>query len=146
MRVSLLRVAGSIVHTSQNAEDAVSAAMVRAYQRVEDLRDDRSLRPWMMSITVRCCYDQQRKAQREHLTQDESVFDNPIFQPQDTLYETLLELPPPIRQVLILYYYEGFSTAEIASILGLARPTVSMRLSRGRKQLKGILKGATEDE
>lgn len=146
MRVSLLRVAGSIVCTSQNAEDAVSTAMIRAYQCVEELRDDRNLRPWMMKITVHCCYDQLRIAHREQSAEDVNVFDTPIFQPNDTLYETLLELSPPVRQVLTLYYYEGFSTAEIATILGLARPTVSMRLSRGRSQLKAILEGATADE
>jgi len=48
--------------------------------------------------------------------------------------------------VLILYYYEGFSTLEIASILRLTRPTVSMRLKRGREMLKQRLQEVEDDE
>jgi len=145
MRVSLLRVAGSIVHSSQDAEDAVSAAIVRAYQHADTLRDEKQMKPWMMKITVRCCYDQLRKSRREYPTDQEEVFDAPVFQPNVTLYETLLELPPTLRQVLTLYYYEGFSTAQIAAVLGIAGPTVLMRLSRGRKLLRTVLEGATKE-
>lgn len=145
MRVSLLRLAGSIVKHSQDAEDAVSAAMVQAYQKVDELRDETKLRSWMLTITTRCCYDLMRKGKRERPIEDASVFDTSIFQPNGTLYEMLRELPSTSAQVLTLYYYEGLSTAEIASVLGLARPTVSMRMVRGRKQLKNILEGATDE-
>ena len=61
-----------------------------------------------------------------------------------TVYETLLELPPPLSQVLTLYYYEGFAVQEIAHILHLNRTTVSMRLARGRRQLRELLKGCDD--
>lgn len=44
-----------------------------------------------------------------------------------------------MARVLLLYYYEGFSTVEIADALGMSRPAVSTRLMRGRKKLKELL-------
>lgn len=141
MRVSLLRLAGSIVRTSQDAEDAVSAAMVTAYQKIDTLRRDERLRPWMLTITARCCYDLLRKNRRERPMAQVPEPAATLFTPGETLYETLLELPPHLSQVLTLYYYEGFSTAEIAAVLGMGRTAVSMRLTHGRKLLKDKLEG-----
>ena len=117
----------------------MSAAIVTAYQKAETLRDEGKLRPWLMTITARCCYDQLRRAQRER-----PVADVPGAQATLFTYDTLLELPPHLAQVLTLYYYEGFSTAEIAAVLGVGRTAVSMRLARGRRLLKEKLEGRHE--
>ena len=145
-RVSLLRLALSIVRNPQDAEDAVSAAIVKAYQKADTLQSADKLRPWMMTITARCCYDLLRRRKRENLSGNEQLASFPVLladQPS-TVYETLLELPPPQSQVLTLYYYEGFAVQEIARILHLNRTTVSMRLARGRRQLRELLKGCDD--
>ena len=54
--------------------------------------------------------------------------------------EALLQLNPKYRVVLYLYYYEGFSTLEIAQMLKISQSTVTTRLSRSRKELKKLLK------
>ena len=145
-RVNLLRLALSIVRNPQDAEDAVSAAFVKAYQKADTLQSADKLRPWMMTITARCCYDLLRRRKRENLSGNEQLASFPVLladQPS-TVYETLLELPPPLSQVLTLYYYEGFAVQEIAHILHLNRTTVSMRLARGRRQLRELLKGCDD--
>ncbi len=141
IRIALLRLAGSILQHPQNAEDAVSQAIVTAYQKLDTLRDATSLKPWLMKITVRCCWDQSRKQRREPAYGEPALMGKRLFAPgpQPTLYDTLMRLPPNLAQVLTLYYYEGYSTAEIGRLLELSRPTVSMRLSRGRRQLKELL-------
>lgn len=138
MRVSLLRVSYGILRNSTDAEDAVSATIVRAYQQWEALRDDSRVKPWVMRIAVRCCYDLLRQRGRERPQGDMATYDRPVFDSfgDDSLYSLLQTLPSETAQVLMLYYYEGFSTAEIADILKLALPTVTMRLSRGRRRLK----------
>ena len=50
-------------------------------------------------------------------------------------------LPMKYRQVIYLHYIEGYSTAEIAALLGLKQNTVLSQLSRGRALLKDMLKG-----
>ena len=139
--VPMLRLAMSILRHAQNAEDAVSNAVSLAYQKIDTLRDPAALKAWLMKITVRCCYDLLRRRKREVLLAepgaDEAVlFEEPV---QDSLYTRLQKLPQPQSQVLVLYYYEGYSTEEISRILGLPRPAVSMRMSRGRARLKAML-------
>ena len=53
--------------------------------------------------------------------------------------EELFSLPPEDRAVIHLYYYEGYSTEEIARILGCRPGTVRSRLSRARDKLRKLL-------
>lgn len=139
LRVSLVRLAQSIVPREQDAEDAVSAAIVKAYQRADSLRSEDSLKPWLMKITVRCCYDLLRKKSRERLSADPAVFDQPVFTSQDSLYGLIQDLPPHLRQTVILRYYDNLSVGEIATVLGIARPSASRRLKQGRERLKDMI-------
>ena len=61
----------------------------------------------------------------------------PFETPEDsTLFETVLNLPEKYRIVIHLFYYEEYSTREIASLLHILEATVRTRLSRARKLLK----------
>lgn len=146
LHVPLLRLAMSILRHPQNAEDAVSQAVLSAYAKCDMLRNPAALKPWLMKITARCCYDLLRRKKRELLMetvpQPLAVFEEPLG---DTLFDRLQELPNGQAQVLLLYYYEGFSTAEIAAVLGLTRPGVSMRLKRGRERLRELLAAEGND-
>lgn len=136
MRVPMMRLAWSILRHTQNAEDAVSAVMVQAYRKIDTLRDEKSIKPWLMRMTANSCYDLLRKQKREREWLTEQSRKILLESPQEeTLLDVISRLPSGIAQVLTLYYYENFTTAEIAHILGVPGATVRMRLSRGRKQL-----------
>lgn len=53
--------------------------------------------------------------------------------------EELFSLPPEDRLVIHLHYYEGWSTGEIAQMLGQRPGTVRSRLSRAREKLRRLL-------
>jgi len=55
------------------------------------------------------------------------------------IFHKVMDLPLKYRTVLALYYFEEFTTPEIASILKIRENTVRARLSRGRKMLKDVL-------
>ncbi len=59
------------------------------------------------------------------------------------LWEAVKQLPDANREVIHLFYYEGYPTAQIAKILNRRESTVRSDLRRGREQLKKILKGRT---
>ena len=50
--------------------------------------------------------------------------------------EEIMKLPANYRISIYLYYYEGYSAAEIADVLGKKESAVMAYLSRGRKKLK----------
>lgn len=56
------------------------------------------------------------------------------------VWEAVKDLPVKYREVIHLFYYEGFSTGQIAAILKQKEPTIRSRLMRGRERLKTILK------
>lgn len=58
--------------------------------------------------------------------------------------EAILSLSDDYKTVVYMYYYEGYSTAEIAQFLGCPDATVRSRLARARKQLQAMLGGAEE--
>ena len=65
--------------------------------------------------------------------------------PPDETLEAVLALPEDYKLPVYLFYYEGYPTAEIARMLGVAPATVRSRLNRARKKLKLTLGGDTYD-
>jgi RNA polymerase sigma-70 factor (ECF subfamily) len=55
------------------------------------------------------------------------------------LLATLAKLPPRQRAALVLHYYGGYRTREIAQILGSTAATVRVHLSAGRRRLRTLL-------
>jgi RNA polymerase sigma-70 factor, ECF subfamily len=55
------------------------------------------------------------------------------------LLATLAKLPPRQRAALVLHYYGGYRTREIAQILGSTAATVRVHLSAGRRRLRILL-------
>lgn len=145
--VPMLRLAMSILRHAQNAEDAVSQAVILAYQKAHTLREEAAVKQWLLTITARCCYDMLRRSKRELLVNELPEASSPFLEPLGgTVLEKLSRLPAQQAQVLTLYYYENFSAAEIAQVLGIPRATVSMRMSRGRRRLKELLMEEEREE
>ena len=57
-----------------------------------------------------------------------------------------MDLPKKYRIVIHLFYYEEYSTAEIAEMLRMNESTVRTRLRRARMKLKEVLKDGWEEE
>ena len=73
----------------------------------------------------------------ESVTEDASYTEN---ESDEVLY-CVMKLEEKYRTVIHLYYYEGYSIKEIASILKLPSATVGTRLKRARAKLKNMLEG-----
>lgn len=64
-------------------------------------------------------------------------------EPPIDLVRILSQLSPKQRAVIILHFYSGYSTREVAAILGSTAGTVRVHISQGRKRLLRLLE--TED-
>ena len=65
-------------------------------------------------------------------------------EPAGELVAALLQLSPNQRASLVLHYYAGYPTKEIAGIIGASAATVRVHLSKGRKRLRRILEEPDE--
>lgn len=139
MRESLLRFAMSILHSRADAEDAVSEATLRAWERLSTLRDASLFRRWMMTIVANCYYQHLRGAKRVVLQEEVTEGSQPAGDDRFALWACVRELPDGLREPIVLYYYEGFHVDEIAQILGVPRGTVAARMHRARTRLRAAL-------
>ncbi len=136
----MYRAARSVLDSDADAEDAVSQAVLQAWQSLDKLRNREAIRPWLVKIAVNCAYAQRRKhggvVYLEDLSEEPTAPEAPRY---DGLWEAVCALPPDRRAAVVLFYYEDMSVEQIAKCLGVPKGTVKSRLSRARKQLKEML-------
>ena len=141
----LLRLAATRLPSAADAEDAVQEAFVKLLDRRPVFRDAEHEKAWLIRVTLQRAADIRRKKIRETPLEDEIEISAPEQGPETgiELLSAVRALPEKYGAVIHLYYYEGYSTKEIAKLLGLPAPTVGTRLARGRERLRRMLK---EDE
>jgi RNA polymerase sigma-70 factor (ECF subfamily) len=136
---SMYRFALGIVRNRQDAEDALSSAIIKAYEHLASLRDKDKFKAWIMTILANEAKNILSKNSRVQLVDDVTVYEGEVKEAQNDVWDCVMELGEQHRQIVILYYYDGFSTREIARILKIPEGTVKSRLSRARQNLKETL-------
>lgn len=131
----LYRAALAILGDPQEAEDAVQDAFVRYLEKAP--RDLENPGAWLTRVLVNGCKSRLRLAWR-HVGPLPETLPTPGPEEREEL-EELFALPPEDRAVIHLYYYEGYSTDEIARMLGQRPGTVRSRMSRAREKLRKLL-------
>ena len=134
------RIALNYFRVPADAEDAAQTVMLRLWQSDGDFADDDHLRYWLVRVTLNVCRDVSRSFWRRRtvplVSCREPALDDSAHQ---RLYQEVMALPAKYRLPLYLYYYEGYSVAEVGELLGLKPSTVQTRLARAREKLRGSL-------
>ena len=148
----LIRTAYLITGNKPDSEDAAQETFVKVYLHISELKNDAGLKPWMMQILVRTAYRIGKKRSREvpdeeieSLSESQTVL-SPLGQmikqeEAEMIFRAVEALPVKQRTVVVLYYYNELSVAEIAEMLACREGTVKSRLHTARKFLKGELEG-----
>ena len=116
------------------ASDAVSEAFARA------LADAASIRvpsPWVWRVAFRIATKELKESRRRPEVEPETLDD--LDEAAADVILAMRQLPDRQRAVIALYYLEDRSTREIATLLDMATPTVSVHLHRARNRLREIL-------
>jgi RNA polymerase sigma-70 factor (ECF subfamily) len=116
------------------ASDAVAEAFTRALAAEGSIRDPS---PWVWRVAFRVATAALKAAQAD-ATFEPDRFEEVDERAADVML-AIRQLPPRQRAVVALYYLEDRSTRDIASLLGLSQPTVSVHLHRARNRLRRIL-------
>jgi RNA polymerase sigma-70 factor (ECF subfamily) len=135
-RLSMYRVALSMLKSPADAEDAVSDATLNAYQAIRRIRDWDAIKPYLMRVTVNACNGILRKRKREPIREAEAILTATAFRDETPLWTLMQQLPPNMRIVLQMRYGEDMALQEIAKALRIPKGTVSSRLNRAQKELK----------
>ncbi len=136
---NMYRLALAMLHNRQDAEDAVSEAVLKAYEKRRSLREQNRFKPWIMQITANEARKIYGKNKRITPVEDMEEY-MPVFREKShELWDVVMQLEDVHREVIILYFYERFSIKEIGAILHIPEGTVKSRLSRGKRALKEML-------
>lgn len=139
-RRAMYRAARALLSSDADTEDAVSEAILRAWQAFGRLRDEKELKSWLIKITVNCAYEHHRRGAHVTYTDDLEPLAGGAEDKHDfTLWDAVCALPEDYRVATVLFYYEDMTTAEIAKTLGVREGTVRSRLSRARNRLRTLL-------
>ena len=153
----LLRIAQNITHSTENAEEVVQTAFLKAFQNLNRFRGNAKFSTWLVRITLNESFMLLRRLrtmpeepwdgeQKEisHLQVGGEVNDwmsNPELcysktEFRDILKKSLRKLRPTLRAVFILRDIEGYAIAEAAEMLNITAEAVKTRLARARLQLR----------
>ena len=138
----LLRVAYSILNSVPDAQDVCQEVLLKRLEYDGVFDSPTHERAWLVKVTVNRCRNLRRSPWHSRTVALEELAEQTAFQPQEGgVLEEVQKLPAKYREVLVLYYYLGYDTGEIAALLNIRPEAVRARMSRARRRLKTELEG-----
>ena len=137
------RVALNGCKNKYDADDIVQETFLKLLKCKKKFESDEHARNWLLRVAVNECNSMWNSSWRKKVILTDEQEDKPVFSTpeQSELYELVMQMSPKYRQVIYLYYFEGFSVREVASILKISETAVQTRLQRARNKLKEQLGG-----
>jgi len=128
-----------------DAEDVFQEVFARVYDKLDTLRDDAAVRPWIGQLTRRLCLDAIARGGREQpageLLSPEQERTLEEIDEAFSVREALAGLPEPCREMLDRFFCRDESYRTIAEQLKLPAGTIASRISRCLKRLREELEG-----
>ena len=148
------RLAGLLLGSRSEAEEATQEALLRAWRNLAALRDPDGFQAWFDRILVNICRDRlRRRARIRFIALDEGVVPKPAGDPfravldRDEALRALATLDADERLVVVLHYWADLTLASIAERTGWPIGTVKSRLHRALIRLGADLdRGAATAE
>lgn len=137
----IYRVAYSWTKNPDDANDVTQDVLIQLYKTNKAFESDSHIKNWLLKVTVNQCKMLFRSLWNK--MEDISDYAETIgFEDEShmDLFFAVMKLDKKYRVPLMLFYYEGYSTKEISSILGIPEKTISTRLFRAKAKLKEYLK------
>ncbi len=139
----LYRLAYSYTRSRADCDDIMQEVFLKLFLRRCAFADEESKKAWLIRVTVNRCKNHVCawwRKKREELPEEKHTADeSELTDTRLMLDSALRQLKPAYSTVIYLYYYEGFSAADIARILQISVTAVTTRLQRGREKLKDLL-------
>ena len=133
------------------AEDAVQETFFRAWKHYDRFRGEAEEKTWLTRIAMNHCRDQLKSAWFRNT--DRSVPADtlpegavPFEERDDTVTRAVMSLPPKLKEVTLLRWYQEMSLEEITKVLRIPRSTVNYRLKKARTTLRGELEEWYDEE
>lgn len=149
------KTAYSIVLDREHAQEATQEAFIKAFRKIDTLKDKSKFRPWMRTITVNVSKDMLRKIitnrknsvpiydaegnmkdyvqeLAHHLT-PESIYENNEMISELKYWISQLDIDA--QMIISLKYYHDYTYKKIAEIMDMKEGTVKTKLHRAKQKI-----------
>ena len=143
---SLLRYAYSYLHNMEDAEEVLQDTLMQFLKTAPVFLRREHEKAWLLRVAANLS---KNRLSYNKLRQTDELNEELTAEGREDLsfvWDAVRQLPESCREAVHLFYYEGLSTKQIASVLQRKESTVRSDLHRGREQLKTILKEAYDFE
>lgn len=134
---TVFRIALNYTKSVPDAEDVTQNVFLALLRQKQPFDGEEHIRNWLIHVAVNECKKWHRSPWRHHISFDGCPSALPDTAQRDLeILESVMALPRKYRMPIYLYYYEEYTTQEIAQILKIPKGTVCTYLNRGRELLK----------
>ncbi|MFV0380310.1 MAG: RNA polymerase sigma factor [Anaerorhabdus sp.] len=126
-----------------DVDDIFQEVFIKYYNSSINFNDEQHEKAWIIRVTINACHDLFRGwfKQKAILMDDFSNFSIDTNKDDGRIWEYVRKLKPDFRDVIYLYYYEGYTMIQISKILKVNENTISTRLRRSKQKLKDMIGG-----
>lgn len=136
----VLRLCFIQLQNEADTDDAFQDIFLKLFEKCPSFRDDEHLKAWLIRCTINHCKNIRGTYwNRNKVSIDNIVMPTNNIEQDREVIRFVMQLPNKYRNVIYLYYFEGYPTKDIAKILNTKDATVRTRLKRGREMLKNSL-------
>lgn len=148
---AVMRMCALYLRERADREDVMQETFLRYAKSDQTFNGEEHKRAWLLRVAANLCKDLLKSSASKNesleLMQEEQRFevidetadDGTAALERSDLMKALRKLDEKYRSVLYLTYFEGYTGAQVAKILGIKENTVYSNLARGKKMLKGVL-------
>ena len=143
---SILRYAYTYLHNMSDAEEVLQDTLVQFLKTAPEFESENHEKAWLLRVAANLS---KNRIRYNKLRETDELNEELVAEDREDLsfvWEAVKSLPVKYREVIHLFYHEGYQTAQIAKVLGRNESTVRSDLRRGREKLKEVLKGEYDFE
>lgn len=132
--------------TKADTEDMVQSTFINLIKYDVSFQSEEHEKAWLIRTAINLCKNNLTHwwRKRENIADYENVSSEHGFEIDD-IFQEIMSLPPRYKDVIYLYYYEGYKTAEIAEMLNKPSSTVRNHLYEAREVLREKLGGVFDE-
>lgn len=137
---AVFRAAYACLHNKSDAEDVMQDTFLQYLRTNPIFESAEHEKAWLLRVAMNASKNRLRSAWFSRTDAIDDSCPCPEDEELSFVWDAVRELPPHYREPVHLFYHEGYSTEEIASILQTRPSTVRSRLTRARAMLRDRLK------
>jgi RNA polymerase sigma-70 factor (ECF subfamily) len=133
--------------SEHDAEDVFQEVFARVFERLDTLREDEAVRPWIAQLTRRLCIDRLRAGSREIAAETDELPEAPDedvlarIEEAFDVHDALAGLPEHCREILDRFFARDESYQTIGAALDIPAGTIASRISRCLAKLREVYQG-----